>query len=447
MRRAIVVAVAGVALTGRLAPAEAQDDRAEAELRALRAKVPRFRVIDLPTAPGRVQLTPEQSLTVEDLHGVPLDDDPPVLRRPKKPYPPNMTDDCAPGREPYVARGIAPFRFRYFNCEFNYGGWHNWAMSDYASAHGFNILSAYNHRPSDWTHVPNGTRWLKWGGFVNWPKWLQDNGIPPGRYDKLAEVDVTGMLADSGTFKRDPEFQLLMIDMEHGVLSPERLREQQWYPKRADDAARRAFEKMYYDGYAKTYVGPVEAAHRAGWTNVSVYGWQPFARTWWGIENVMLDPAADWAWNGFGRAIYDAVDILNPSVYCFYWSEKNVAYTLANIDLNVRLVNTMPEQKPVRPYYWTLLHGGGGGWRWWKGQPLPSEDARAMIAFCFFTGCDGFDLWNWSGTGSHQVPPALEPDADVMVGKPFALRPEGAGPDAPPTRFVRYDVLRVKSVA
>ena len=67
----------------------------------------------------------------------------------------------------------------------------------------------------------------------------------------------------------------------------------------------------------------------------------------------------DHAWNAFGRQIYDVVDIVNNTVYCFYWSPQNVAYTLANIDSNMALVNSLPTKKPVRPYFWTLLHGGG----------------------------------------------------------------------------------------
>ncbi len=422
---------------------QAQEKQAETALRALAAKVERFGVIELP-ATGSVELSPDQSLTVDDLRGVALDDDPPVLGAPTPEYPPKMTDDCPAAQEPYVARGIEPFRFRYFNNEFSYGGWHTWKMTDYASTHGFSILSSYNHDPADWTHVPEGTRWLRWGGFVHWEKWLEDHEIPPLRYDMLADMDVEQMLVDAGTFEQKSGFDSLMIDMEHARLSPEKLREQEWYPKDAAEAERAAFEAKYYEGYAKTYVAPVQAARRAGWEDISVYGWQPFARAWFGLDKVELDPATDWAWNAFGKAIHEAVDILNPSVYCFYWSPQNVAYTLANIDLNMKLIETMPEQKPVRPYYWTLLHGGGGGWRWWKGQPQRDEDVRAMIAFCFFSGCDGFVCWNWSGTGSHQVPPPLEEGADVMVGVPFECPAEG---DAEPTRFERHDVLHVLSAA
>ena len=59
------------------------------------------------------------------------------------------------------------------------------------------------------------------------------------------------------------------------------------------------------------------------------------------------------------------------------------AYTLANIDSNRALIESMPERRPMRPYYWTLLHGGGGGWRWWKGQPLANEEWRNHIADCW----------------------------------------------------------------
>ena len=78
-----------------------------------------------------------------------------------------------------------------------------------------------------------------------------------------------------------------------------------------------------------------------------------------------------------GPVHVDEIDIVNNSVYCFYWNPGNVAYTLANIDMNIKMTGN---KKPVRPYYWTLLHGGGGGWRWWKNQPIADEEKRAMIA-------------------------------------------------------------------
>ena len=400
--------------------------------------------------PGRIELRADQGLTVEQLRGVPLDDDPPVLGKRTTPFEAKMTDDFPPGQAPYVAKGIEPFRFRHFHCEFNYGGWHNHAMREYASTRGFDILSTYVHKPHDWPHVPRGTRWLKWGGFVNWHKWLPKHDIPDGRYDKLADLDVVTLLTNEGVFKREPGYDYLMIDMEHGWLRPDALRQQAWYPAKASEAERRAFERRYYDGYAKTYIAPVQAARKQGWRNISLYGWQPFGRTW-NVTDVSLDPATDHSWNTFGTRIYEAVDILNPTVYCFYWDPKNVAYTLANIDLNMRLVRSMPEQKPVRPYYWTLLHGGGGGWRWWRGQPIRTEDVRAMIAMGFFTGFDGFDTWNWSGTGNHHVPALSHRDRkggktvyhDVTVKDAFEAKPEGAGPAV---AFRRYDALHVLSV-
>ena len=416
-------------------------EQAAKELAALAARAPGFRVIDVTQTDGQIKLQAKQSLTIADLRGVPLDDSPPQADRPAKPYDRRMTDRHPAGRAPYVAEGIQPFRFRWFTNEFSYGGWHNFALQDYASTHGFNVLYPYRRTPEDWTHAPAGTKWLRWGGFVNWTKWLKAHNIGDGRYDQLVGLDLVRVLTKEGIFKPNRQYDQLMIDMEHPRLSPEKLRQQPWYPEAAGQAARQAFEKRYYDGYASTYTAPVAAARSAGWRNISVYGWQPLGRRYWGIDKVRLDPATDWAWQSFGKRIYDAVDILNPSVYCFYWSPVNVAYTLANIDLNMVLVNSMPERKPVRPYYWTLLHGGGGGTRWWRGQPLPNEDVRAMTAFCFFTGCDGLVLWNWSGTGTHHVP-TLKPGAFCCVGKAFGCENRAGAAGA----FKRYDVLHVQSV-
>lgn len=434
-----------------------------AELAALRKKVPGFAVVKLPRKPGRMVLKPDQSLTVEQLRGVELDPRPPMLQKPAEPYDPRMTDDYPPGGAPYVAQGIGPFRFRYFHCEFNYGGWHNYAMTDYAAAHGFDILYPYSRKPAEGRHLPAGTRWLSWSGFIDWHKWLPAHGIPDGRYDRLAGMDLVALHLKAGLFERPVKparlsecGDCLMIDMEHGVLPPEKLRRQPWYPGNGAPKDRRAFEKRYYDGYAQTYVSAVEAARRQGWKNISVYGWAPFGRTWGGLEQPIPPPGADFAWNAFGKQIYDAVDLINNSVYCFYWSPKNVAYVLANIDANMARVNAMPVKKPVRPYFWTLLHGGGGGWRWWRGQPIAGEEERAMIALAFFTGIDGLDTWNWSGTGNHHVPPplisprkpkdSLSAGADVMLKDGFALAPESR-PEAQGRHvFRRHDVVHVLRV-
>jgi hypothetical protein len=375
-------------------------------LAELARRVPGWHTVSLAAGAAELALTHGDSLTIEQLRGVPLDPDPPALGAKTAAYDPRMADDCPADARPYVARDIAPFRFRYFNCEFNYGGWHNFDMQDYAATHGFNILSPYIRTREQVQHWPNGTQVLNWGGVVDWHKWFGKHDLPDGRYDRLVDLDLTQLHTDAGCFKRDPAAKdakshadLLMIDQEHSVLSPERLREQEWYPTTAPDAERTTFEKRYYDGYAQTYISSVLAARRAGWNNISIYGWYPYGRTWGGLEKVEAEPGTNFAWNAFGRQILPVVDIVNNSVYCFYWSPQNVAYTLANVDMNLKMVRSADPNKPVRPYYWTLLHGGGGGWRWWRDQPIANEEKRAMIAMAFFTGIDGFDSWNWSGTG------------------------------------------------
>lgn len=416
------------------------DAQLDAELQALEAAVEGVEVIDLP-ATGELRLSADQALTVDDLRGVALDDDPPALGKREGEWDPRMTDEWPPGEAPYEAEGIAPFRFRHFTNEFSYGGWHNWEMHEYAVTHGFSVLSTYNHSPDEWTHLPERTRWLRWGGFVNWSEWLPEHGIGEGRYDQLVELDLATVLAQEGRFEHDPAYDQLMIDLEHPLLAPETLREQKWYPADAPADQREAFEDRYYEGYAQTYIAPVQAARESGWRNISLYGWQPFARTWWGLEDAQVDPGTYGRWQRFGRDIYRAVDILNPSVYCFYASPKNVAYTLANIDLNMRLVASMPERRPMRPYYWTLLHGGGAGERWWQRQPIPDEDVRAMTALCFFTGTDGLVLWNWSGTGNHHRPNIAE-GVYVSVAADFPA-PDTEGQEH---AVARYDVLRIDAM-
>ena len=437
----------------------AADEKVTAELAALESKVPSFKVQKRPDAPGELILTIEDSLTIDDLRGVVVDDAPPVPGALKKPYAPNMTDDFPQGEAPYFADGIEPFRFEYFNCEFNYGGWHTFAMADYASAHGFNIVYPYVRKVEEGAHLPEGTKWLSWGNFINWHTWFAEHDLPAARYDLLADLDLVKLHVEEKRFKRDEsdtslskQGDSLMIDLEHPVLSPGQLRAQPWFPKEAGEAEQAAFEKRYYDGYAQTYTSAVEAARLAGWKNISIYGWQPYGRTWGGLEKPQIDPGSDHAWNAFGKQIYESVDLVHNSVYCFYWSARNVAYTLAGIDANRVVLESTPEAKPLRPYYWTLCHGGGGGWRWWRGQPLTNEETRAMIAMSFFTGVDGFDTWNWSGTGNHNVAEIPTGTAakdfftsgmDVMLGQEFAATPVGGSESQV---FERYDVLHLLSI-
>lgn len=374
------------------------------------APLPTRRPIALP-ASGELVLTPAQSLTIADLHNVRLDDNPPLLGRPDPPYDPRMADDLLPGqRPPYVALGIEPFRLTRFHNEFYYGGWHTFDMVDYALCHGFSLATPYVRQLDQQGHLPPGTQWIAPGPTVNWDKWLPEHGLPPGRYD-LLPPNLAELLAPVVLKGVEPEaWAGVMLDMEHAVLSPEQLRAQSWYPRSASASERAAFEKRYYHGYARTFTVPVDLAHQRGFRNVSLYGWAPYGRAWYGLEQATVGGPDDWAWHNFGKEIYDHVDLINHSVYCFYWSPQNVAYTLANTDLNLQLVNSMPLKKPVRPYYWTLLHGGGSADSWWTLQPLPNEEVRAMVAMGFFTGQDGFVCWNWSGTGSHLAPPLLTPE-------------------------------------
>jgi hypothetical protein len=118
-----------------------------------------------------------------------------------------------------------------------------------------------------------------------------------------------------------------------------------------------------------------------------------------------------------------------------------VAYTLAQNDLNLAFINSLPpsKRKPLRPYFWNQLHADAG-WRWWSYQPLPTEELRAMALLNAFTQFDGLVLWNWSGTGNDNLPPAVNTGADVMfTDNSFAApRQDGAL-----RAFSRYEAVHI----
>lgn len=416
---------------------------AEAELQRLEGKVDGFKVVEV-TPGDTVNLKADQALTIERLRGVELDPNPPELGEAPQ-YDRRQTDTFAPGEAPYEAKDIKPFRFKYFNNEFNYGGWHNFKMTDYASTRGFNILYPYTRKPAEMAHLPDGTEWLKWGGFINWHKEMTKTfGADKGRYDQLIDNNALDKIMAMPKFKKLENYKWLMIDMEHGPLPPDKLKEQPWY--------KRGLEKKYYQGYAVTYIGPVRAAKKNGWPQVGIYGWQPVQRDWHGLRRGDLVEMHRWRWDNYGKDIYKEVDVIYNSVYNFYWTAQNVSYTLANIDANMQLVRESGKPKPVRPYYWTLLHGGGGGNRWYKNMPQANEEVRAMTALGFFTGFDGFDTWNWSGTGNHHSMPEFNPGrkkANYFGTFPYLmLKDEFAvtSADGKARTLKRYDVIHVNKI-
>ena len=437
----------------------ADDGFVQAELVRLQRLVPTLEIIKLPRRAGKLALTTRQSLTIENLRGLDLDEAPPFRKL-------GASDDVrgrwARSGAPYVAQDIRPFRFKYFNCEFNYGGTNTADMKRYASTHGFNIIYYAKHPRVQGD--PPGTRRLLWGGFIKWHRWMRRHHVARGHYHKLRKLDLVGMHVKAAVFnKAKGPTDLLMIDMEHEVLPPDKLRQQTWYPRRSAPSERQRFEQDYYEGFAQTHISAVEAARLTGWRDVAIYGWAPFPRTWWGLDRPLDGPVQRFEWKAYGRQIYAAVDAIHPSVYIPYWGPKSVAYTLENIDRNVAICQATGDPKPVRPYYWTQLAGGGKGRRWWRFQPIIGEEIRAATAMAFFAGCDGLVLWNSSASGAnhHQVPALTDgwlravqrtsvgdksDPRTLMLGSGFALRSRGARANTKKIVFRRYDVIHIVGV-
>ena len=150
------------------------------EITALQRLVPRFRVV--PLRSGKQALSLTESITIDDLRGKVLDAHPPTLRGQNLVYEPSQDET----HSPYLADGIYPFRFKFFTCEFNYGGWHNLPMQEYASTHGFNVIYPYTRKLAERSRMPVGTQWLTWSGYVDWDKRMPDHKIPIGRYGTMS---------------------------------------------------------------------------------------------------------------------------------------------------------------------------------------------------------------------------------------------------------------------
>ncbi len=447
----ILLSICG--LTSTVGYSNSVETESAAEIAKLSSLVKSFKVVEIPATAGNVKLQTGDALTIEQLRGVKLDSNPPKFIGQAPRYKKNMTDALPAGKAPYIAQGIAPFRFKYFNNEFSYGGWHNYKMTDYAALHGFNIIFPYVRTQKEVAQLPSGTKLLKWGN-VDWRKWAKANYADTKgsakRFDLATERDMKQMAKNAPLLhpKRiSPAYRskdIMMLDMEHPVVAPKNLSKQPWFPK--SKAKQQKFIKQYYDGYAQTYIAPVKEAKKLGWKQVGIYGWQPFGRTWGGLEKATYQAGHDQAWELFGKQIYQQVDLVYNSVYSFYWNPRNVAYTLANIDLNRQIINDQPNVKPLRPYYWPLLHGGGGGDRWWKNLPLANNDMRAMITMAFFSGVDGIVCWSWSGVGTHHKNPILSrkrkfaKNSYCMVKDDFTVKTAGSGAEI---MLKRHDVIKL----
>lgn len=419
----------------------------EGEIDTLLTRIPSVSLIQLP-ASGTLTVSASAALTADKVRNVVLDDDPPTVT--SITYPANMSDGAANGSEPYVASGIPRFRMKHFTTEWNYAGWHTWEMSDYALSHGFARAPLYAGRQPAQVPVSDAVFLAQYN--FSWDGWManhtQSNGQPygVGRYDQLpARSTLVSTLLGENTFAHVAGFSDVMLDMElpSHPLSEASLRAQSWYPSGGVNAQ---FENDYYGGYVDLQLAAFETAQDQGWLEVGTYGWSPFPRNWWEVGTINVDPNTFWPWRRYGRDIYRdvEVDVIYPSVYNFYWNNANVAYVLANIDLNMVLVKSETTQKPVRPYFWNQLHGGGGGWRWWAQQSVRNEDMRAQVGMNFFSDTDGMVLWNWSGTTNpHLV--TVAGCRDYTVADDFTVPNEATSVQRQMRRYDAIHVLEVNS--
>lgn len=419
-----------------------------------------FPGLAIPTiaASGNTTLLLADSLTADDVRGVVVDPDPPALQTAEF-SDPDLGDDFAAGAAPYDPDSIDAFRLRYFTLINQYTGYHTWNMAEQLGLHGFVAMHVYGGGlgEDDWAaHMPRRTRFYRQAGFT-FSTWMDANGYTAGRYDELPDAEtLADEITASGTdvaflhWTNPEQLAHTNIDLEHGILSPSSLQAQAWYPSAGTTEEKAQFEADYYAGVASTYAAWMILAQRGGFAGYGIYGWAPFARQWSGLETATDDPANanNWRWQRYGSLVYDEVDTLYPSVYCFYWDERNLAYMLANIDLSVGLAsNAGKASKPLLPYVWNLLHGGGNGWRWWRQKPIADNEMQAYGAALFFSQIDGFVLWGWSGTNDpHRVTVQVCGSGTDHDGYVIEVPFTETGSDTNDRSFAQYDVIYVTAI-
>jgi len=404
-------------------------------------------LVEIPAAPGSYRLSASNSMTAAGLAGSSLQSDPPQLGIAPI-YPADQQDGVSPAL--YVSNGLRNFRFNDFNNLFDYGGFYSWQMDDYAAVHGFSAIAEYNRNAAAAPWIPAGTGWDADFDKPEWTTFMGTLGLTAGRYDEVIDLGEPAILQALGnanyfSFVDPTATTEVMVDMEHQPLDPNTLRQQRWYPSGATDADRAAFEKKYYDGFAMTLYATVDYYRQRGFTNISIYGWSPANTGFNGLATYVADPSTDWYWQNVGIQVIGHVDRVTLRNYCDYSSILNTAYTLAQSDIAVSYVRTLPaaQQKPVRAYVSNQLIGGGDGWRWWAGQPLLAEEMRAIALLGAFTQYDGLVVFNFGPPANNNLPRPITTGVDVMIkDNVFTAGQEGGGPHT----FARYDALHITNV-
>ncbi|NQU40342.1 MAG: LamG domain-containing protein [Lentisphaerae bacterium] len=394
------------------------------EVEQLGDKISGFNIVSLPTS-GTVTLGTSDSISQEDVRGIELDDTDLSIQS-HEAYSSAVSDGLAAGTGPYVASNIAPFRLKYFLNEFDYLGWHNAEMIEYAGVHGFQ--SVFKDATNLW-FMPVGTQCGGQDG-LNYTSWMIANGYVdasnnPCWHEVPDAETIAAMHETAGLFTSYADRDNIYIDLESPAapLTLAALRVQTWYPSGGTPSEKVDFEVAYYEGFANAEIATILAAHSAGNPSVGIYG--VYNRSWFNIG----DPIMQERWDLYISDIAMFSDVMYSSVYSFYPSQNNVGYVLANLDLTESMRTKLPLglQTPQRPFFWNQLHGGGGGWRWWAGQPVYGEDYRAMTGLAFFTGIDGVVQWGWSANDYHSSPPVLAAGKSAIVSEAFTVTPEGGG--------------------
>jgi hypothetical protein len=170
-------------------------------------------------------------------------------------------------------------------------------------------------------------------------------------------------------------------------LEPGKLADQPWFPKANSVEERSAAEEEYYEGCARAMSAQVEAAHAAGWTNVSV-NWCPYNPDSEHLGKDIAAPGSDWAWERIGARLVEQADACAVDLPRGIPPSNAIAACAVRLDQNNKYFNTLPRARRARPVFSARLPSGGQD----AAPAVSPEDFRAMIASAFFSGVEGVEL-------------------------------------------------------
>jgi Concanavalin A-like lectin/glucanases superfamily len=409
--------------------------------------------------PKEAQVTVDGSwlFTYDDLPSSPIDSTPPT----PKVHGPYHSDHGDGGLSPvYTLARTDSFNMDYFTNGLSYGWANSGPINEYAALHGFSAVGVYNDATGART-VPDSTKFLLTAGFNEVAYLTTNNADNWDDLNQASESTLTGAWNESNPPSQYANYDWFVADMEAYLDRGTKEDPSDDFFGYAPNPSRGAAE---IEGFRRSYRA-LAAAVKGNGKAVGNYGWSPAgARYFWptaeGVPHqypANVYPSTLANWETYNASITETVNFVNPSAYVTqpgftpFIVMMNVAQARTLLNLRADL-----EQKKLLPFLWNNFHGNGSIDNWHAWNPFTFEEMQAAAFNVFFSGADGFVLWDAEPTNPNVELPQLgrfhRTKAAFDTGLPIKVGSAGAAcgrnyPSPAAARQVKaYDPIYVLEV-